>query len=192
MFTEQDGQSLGDHRAKTRWLLAIANSPLALMKATNMRRLIFLGILVSTALVTACSPPKLGKPVDLPDLIANEGKFDGEYITTTGLIRMSGGIMASTTCDGSSCKIELLRSDFAHVQPGVRFDIRLEVSTGSGENEMERLPDKYSKADLKIRAMGGKLVGYDANVKVSGKERCKKHQDGSDYCFLDVDRIDAL
>jgi hypothetical protein len=148
-------------------------------------------LLALTAFV-GCTP-KLGEEVPLGDLFT-KAELDGKYVTTTGLVRISTGIVASTSCTTSTCTIDLWLPEGEKNAVEKRDDVRslqMEVAVGSGENEMAELPDKYSKADLKVKAMGGRVLVHGDKVKVSGKLHCKNGSEPSLPCKIRVDRIDA-
>lgn len=154
-------------------------------------RAVMSGAVLILGLSVAGCTPKLGEEVPLTDLFS-KADLDGKYVTTTGRVRVGVGLMGSSSCDRTSCTLDLAFPEGAAAPAGsARKSLTLYTQVGSGENEMSELPDKYSKEDLKIKVMGGKVVGHDALVKVTGKLKCKLGDEASLPCSMRVDRIDA-
>jgi hypothetical protein len=152
-----------------------------------------LTLLAFTALLTlplgsGCTP-KLQTETPLYDLFMN-AELDGKLVTTTGFVHLNTGIAASTTCKGSECTLELwFTEDTANM--GEFNSLTLYVQTGSGENEMAELPSKYARTDLKIKAVGGKVLTHGDLAKVTGKAKCKLGGKASLPCSIRVERFDA-
>jgi hypothetical protein len=123
-----------------------------------------------------------------------DAKLHKKYAMVTGVLGISSGFMGSTTCKTGRCDLELSVPDAGWKPPkgSSLTSIRIGVSVGSGENEMAELPAKYSRADLKVKAMGGKVLSAGARVQVSGTLRCHGNN-GEDQlpCSMEVDRVDA-
>lgn len=145
-----------------------------------------LWLLALTAAV-GCTP-KLGEEVPLQDFFT-KAELDGKYVTTTGQVRLAAGIAQSTSCTRVSCNIDLWLVDWETRPRDERKSVAIEVDVGTGENEMAELPDSYSKADLKVKAMGGKVLAFGDKVKVSGNLHCKNGSEPSLPCKMRVDRI---
>ena len=149
---------------------------------------------LSLGLVSALAgcTPKQGEPVPLTHLFT-DAKLHKKYAMVTGVLGISGGIMGSTSCKSGRCKLELSVPDAGWKPPkGVSSTVTIEVGVGSGENEMAELPDKYKRTDVKVKAMGGKVLAAGDHVKLSGDLRCHGNN-GEDSlpCSMDVDRIDV-
>jgi len=139
-----------------------------------------------------CSPPEQGEVVPATQLFTN-AKLHHKYVTVTGVLGISGGFMGSTTCKAGRCDLELAPPEPGWKPPKeVRSTTTIRVSVGSGPNEMAELPAKYSRADLKVKTMGGKVLSAGDRVKVSGNLDCHGNN-GEDRlpCHMDVARIDA-
>jgi hypothetical protein len=150
----------------------------------NTRPLLFAFLLLSSAAMPSCTP-KVGKDVPLEDLLT-AASLHGAYVATTGELRVSAGLMGSTSCDATRCKLKLRGAD-----PGK--EITIEVTVGDGENEMAPLPEKYSKADLKVMGMGGKPFADGDSLKVSGTVRCRGNNGEERLpCSIYAERLDAL
>lgn len=148
-------------------------------------------LLCFVPLLAGCTP-KEGEPVNITQLFT-DAKLDKKYGAVTGIVGISTGIMGSTSCKGGRCNIELKVPDSAWKAPkGMLGFVKLDVGVGSGENEMAELPDKYSKADLKLKAMGGKILKAGDKVKVSGTLYCHGNNNEDRLpCEIRVDRIDV-
>lgn len=155
-----------------------------------MRITLFFAITMGLTTLSGCTP-KLGEEHPIDDLW-NNAELDGKYVTTTGIVGLSVGIMGSSSCDRTSCTLRFSRpEDVASAHPGTHPTGTLRVQVGNGENEMAELPDKYSKEDLKIKAMGGKVLKHGDTMKVTGKLRCKLGAEPSLPCTIDVSRFDV-
>ncbi|APR76571.1 Hypothetical protein A7982_01918 [Minicystis rosea] len=158
------------------------------MRIPRVVQACFASCLVS---VLGCTPEQ-GEAVPITQLFT-DAKLHKKYATVTGVLGISGGFMGSTTCKSGRCKVELSVPDAGWKPPkDVRSTIEISVGVGSGENEMAALPDKYSRADLKVKAKGGKVLSAGDRVKVSGNLRCHGNN-GEDVlpCKMDVERIDV-
>jgi hypothetical protein len=154
---------------------------------TLLVRIVTTAFLVGSASLCSCTPD-LGRDVPITDLWT-KADLNREYAATTGVLRISGGLMGSTSCKGSSCTLYLDVPDPAwKPASGATTSIRIEVMTGTGENEMAPLPDKYSTSDLKVKGMGGKIFSNGDKVKVSGKFKCEA---SSMPCSIYAERFDA-
>lgn len=136
--------------------------------------------------------PEQGEAVPIAQLFTN-AKLHKKYATVTGVLGISGGIMGSTSCKGGRCTVELEAPASAEKNAKDAKTIRVSLDVGSGENQMAPLPDKYSRKDLKVKAMGGKVLSAGDTVKVSGHIYCHGNN-GEDVlpCKMDVDRVDAM
>ncbi len=144
--------------------------------------------LLALPLLSGCTP-ELQKETPLAELFTN-AELDGKLVTTTGLLRLSTGIMGTSTCQGARCSLDLwLPDDAAKINDTKSLTVKL--TTGSGENAMAELPDKYAKTDLKVKAMGGKVLAHGDKAKVTGKVKCKNGSEPSLPCRMDVDRVDV-
>jgi len=140
---------------------------------------------------TGCTPEQ-GEAIQITRLFT-DAKVHGKYATVTGVLGVSGGIMGSTSCSKGRCDLELSVPDAGWKPPkGVTSTAKVSFSVGSGENEMAELPDKYSRADVKVKAMGGKVLKVGDRIKVSGNLHCLNggNQD-SLPCSMWVKRVDV-
>jgi hypothetical protein len=149
---------------------------------------------VALALVSASAgcTPELGESTPATKLFT-DAKLSGKYVTVTAVLGVSGGIMGSTSCSKGRCDLEISPPDAGWKPPkGVTSTAKASFSVGSGENEMAELPDKYAKSDVKVKAMGGKVLKVGDKVKLSGNLHCLNggNQD-SLPCSIYVKRIDA-
>lgn len=143
------------------------------------------------ALAASGCTPNVGEPVALTRLFT-DAKLHGKYAAVTGLLEISTGIMGSTTCKAGTCNLRLAVDDPKWKPPtGALTSVSITLDVGSGENRMAELPDKYSKKDLKVKAMGGKTFAAGDRVKLSGNLRCHGNN-GEDSlpCSMRVDRVD--
>lgn len=150
-----------------------------------------LAVLCAASMLCGCKPEQ-GEAVPITQLFT-DAKLHGKYATVTGTLGISTGIMGSTSCKAGHCTLELRVPEPGWKPPGGGLaSIDIEVSVGSGENEMAELPAKYSKTDVKVKAMGGKVIAYGERVKVSGKLRCHGNNNEDRLpCSMSVERIDA-
>jgi hypothetical protein len=144
--------------------------------------------LLALPLLSGCTP-KLQNETPLPELFTN-AELDGKLVTTTGLLRLSTGMMGKTSCEGSRCSLDLWLPD-GSAEIGHSKSIRVNMLTGTGENQMAELPEKYAKTDLKVKAMGGKIIAHGDKTKLTGTLRCKIGSEPSLPCSMDVDRVDV-
>jgi hypothetical protein len=147
--------------------------------------------LVLVSAVAGCKSEQ-GEPVPITQLFT-DAKLHKKYAMVTGVLGISSGIMGSTSCTSSRCNLELSVPDAGWTAPKDTVStVTIRVSVGDGENEMAELPDKYSRADVKVKAVGGKVLTAGDSVKMSGTLRCHGNN-GEDHlpCLMDVDRIDA-
>ncbi|MFT3774653.1 MAG: hypothetical protein QM820_55590 [Minicystis sp.] len=143
------------------------------------------------AMLSGCTPEQ-GQAVPITQLFT-DAKLHGKHAAVTGTLGISTGIMGSTSCKAGRCKLQLGVPDPGWKPPKDTVGtVTIEVSTGSGENEMAELPEKYAKTDVKVKAMGGKVIAFGERVKVSGKLHCHGNN-GEDRlpCSMSVDRIDT-
>jgi hypothetical protein len=149
-------------------------------------------LLAVLALVFAACTPEQGQSVPLTQLFT-DAKLHKKYVSVTGVLTLSSGIMGSTSCTASRCKIELSVPDKGWKPPkDTRSTVVIEVAVGSGKNEMAELPAKYTRADLKVKTMDGKVLGHGSSAKLSGSLDCHGNN-GEDWlpCKLHVERVDA-
>ena len=128
------------------------------------RAALALGFLATGA---GCTPEQ-GEAVPITRLFT-DAKLNKRYVTVTGVLGVSGGIMGSTSCKKGRCDLELSVPDAGWKPPkGVTSTAKASFSVGSGENQMAELPDKSARADVKVKAMGGKVLKVGDHVKLSG------------------------
>jgi hypothetical protein len=156
--------------------------------ATCARVALALGLLSSIA---ACTPEQ-GEVVPATRLFT-DAKLTKKYVTVTAVLGVSGGIMGSTSCRKGRCDLEISVPEPGWKPPkGVISTAKASFSVGSGENEMAELPDKYSRADVKVKAMGGKILKVGDRVKLSGHAHCLNGgNEESLPCSIYVDRVDV-
>lgn len=162
------------------------------MRVSSVCRAVFsLCIAAAASSVAGCTPEQ-GQPVEITQLFT-DAKLHKKYATVTGVLGISTGVMGSTTCKAGRCKLELSVPDPAWKAPKDTVStVSISISVGSGQNEMAELPDKYSKTDVKVKAMGGKTLAAGDTVKLSGPLDCHGNN-GEDRlpCSMYVERIDA-
>lgn len=147
--------------------------------------------LFALVMMSACQS-KPGEDVPITQLFT-DAKLHGKYAAVTGTLSISVGIVGSTSCKAGRCKLQLNVPDPGWKPPKDSVStISIEVTQGSGESEMAPLPDKYSKGDVKVKAVGGKVIGFGERVKVSGNLHCHGNN-GEDRlpCSISVARIDT-
>lgn len=121
-----------------------------------MRRVLAIAGLVVG--LTACTPPEPGKPItfanncdaaDAEKRVAIEG-----YPRLTGMMTMVTDTILITLFEQPDEK-------------GKSMYVSLKVGTDA--NQIENLPENYSKDDLKIRTKENQVVSTDNKIKVHGK-----------------------
>ena len=114
-----------------------------------------------------CKPAMSGKRVSVPG-----------YFTAEGLLTMCSSRGGTKTCSFR------LRDSAGNPKP----DIGIGLKIGGGESEMQELPEGFKSSDIKIKTVGGKVVGGRAHIQVTGKALVAEQS-----CqIIDIDRIDAL
>jgi hypothetical protein len=163
------------------------------MRASHLvPALVRAGLSLGLAAALAGCTPEHGEAVPVTQLFT-DAKLHKKYAMVTGVLGISGGIMGSTTCKAGRCDLQLSVPDAGWKPPKeVSSTIRVSVGVGSGDNEMAALPSKYSRTDLKVKAMGGKVLVAGDRVKLSGNLHCHGNN-GEDSlpCSMYVDRIDV-
>lgn len=136
--------------------------------------------------------PELGETVPITQLFT-DAKLNKKRVTVTGVLGISGGIMGSTSCKSGRCDLQLSVPDPGWKPPkDVVNVVTIRVAVGSGENEMASLPAKYSRSDVKVKAMGGKVLSAGERVKVTGNLHCLGNNNEDHLpCSMYVDRIDV-
>ncbi len=110
------------------------------------------------------SPPPIPTSTLLPTPEAIEVTFDD--ICAEGVRRVTIHAQLATLpvqmyC-GTSCPIRL------QDPLGSGWILPMRIDVGTGENQMEELPDSFSDGDLRIRGADGRTVGVGGKVSVTG------------------------
>jgi hypothetical protein len=116
------------------------------------------------------------------DPTMEQGLDKTKRVAIEGYLDIPRGLF--TMCS-DTCNLQLLE------KPGVQDkSFRINLKVGDSENQMEKLPEKYSEKDLKVHTHDDKVVGVGARVRVTGG-RLGKAADKT--CQLvDVDKVEAL
>ena len=115
-----------------------------------------LGIAISIAGISGCKKPA-GTPYSYADA-CNEAHKDKRVIVEGYLAPYT-----STRCTGNGC--ELLLHEKPKDEQGARR-LQLTIPVGSGDSEMDNLPQKFSEDDVKVHTKSG-VIGLNKRVRVT-------------------------
>jgi hypothetical protein len=115
-------------------------------------------VLLLGALVAGCGGPPTPGELKTLDTVCDRAK-DGKRVAVEGYLALPD----SFKDDKVSAPL-LIR---AAPQPG-GAEIFVWVPYGDGPNTLDKVPDKYSQTDLKVRTKDRAPVGYQDKVRVSG------------------------
>ena len=147
-----------------------------------MRRLALPCIVASSLLIVGCGPPALGEELAIDALCKPEN--NDKRVSVAGHFSAAGLLtMCSTMGDKQTCSFKITKTADAE-EPAVTVSFVM----GDGENQMAPLPEEFKREDIKIKALGGKIVGDRAHIKVTGRALI----DEGSCQILDAERIDAM
>jgi len=143
--------------------------------ALNAARLLVLALV-------ACGPASLGEEIAIENLCKPEN--NDKRVSVSGYFSAEGFLtMCSSQGSKKTCSFDLRKTADTE-DPHVTIHIVM----GEGESQMIDLPKDFKAEDIKIKAVGGKVVGEKAHIKVTGRALI-----GEGSCqILDAERIDAL
>jgi hypothetical protein len=141
-------------------------------------------------LAAACSKekPQSGEPVTFqtfcdarydPTMVKGESVM--QRVTIEGYLRPQ---KMFTLCS-NTCSLDL------YSEPGGKGErITVSLLVGDDENQMAELPKEYSDKDIKIKTNGGRVVGVDAKVRLTGGRLGSAREHGCQLYHTDL--IEAL
>jgi hypothetical protein len=121
-----------------------------------MHRLLALALLL---LGCKSEPPKPGLRVALDQLCADKSEPDARY-TVEGYIAAPKMMV----CSSEDCSLNLYRTQ---AMDGDWISVSFAV--GDDANQMSKLPEKFTPADVKLHTTDGKTLGIGAKVRVTAK-----------------------
>lgn len=121
--------------------------------------------------------------------------FDTVYDSKYNLLKILGwtfhkrisiegylGIKSKTSLRADSINLFL----FEQTKSRGRF-ITTNIPFGYNRNQAEKLPENYTKDDLKLHTNKNEIIGADVRVRITGKKYCHK---SNDSCYILVDTIE--
>ena len=139
--------------------------------------------LLALLAAAACGPPEPGMPVAFGEVCRDE--HNGKRVAVEGVLDAGASIFCSNIGGGPvTCGLDLKED------PGDEEAISVYVRQGGGDNEIEEVPESWSRSDLAIHAADGSLVAVNEDrVWVSG-ELTFSDAGEDEVCFLNADLIE--
>lgn len=132
-------------------------------------------------ILVGCSKPT---PVELNKVCQKEN--DDAYVAVEGYLRIGASVLCSSREGTRSCGLELLE----RADGGGKISVFVEE--GTGNNQMEPLPNGYITENLKIRARDGQILGPQDRVRIIGIAKNGGEIVDSSYsiCYVNVEKIE--
>lgn len=147
-----------------------------------MKKILFLTIISTIFLLTACEPPK-GEPIEYAKMC--DVLNDGKTVEVEGFLDSGTGVYCSNTSGRMECGFKL-KSDLKD-ETGNSVDIAIR----SGANSMDKLERGYTLETINIRGNDGNKIDLTKKVKVTGDMTIAVDSTTTNVvCFMKVLKIE--
>jgi hypothetical protein len=104
---------------------------------------------------------------------------DGQRISTVGYFDPGVSVYCSDSGGDYRCGMDFLET------PDSEDSFTADLLEGSGSNQMSKLPDSYSDADIKIQTNDGGVIGIGQKARITGKMLI-----GEGVCLMTVAKVE--
>ena len=106
-------------------------------------------------------------------------EYDDKRISTVGYFDPGVSVYCSNSGGDYRCGMEFLET------PDSEDSFTADMLEGSGNNQMSKLPESYSDADIKIQTNDGGVVRVGQKARIAGEMLI-----GEGVCLMSVDKVE--